>query len=199
MRAGRPAATPLDERYVFVSDPAAAPDSLVVIRDTTDSIPENKFGSTTDAARTMRLGWSDVRAAYQPILVELLESPTLSDSLFGRDATICLGALALHGRFGRDPAAVDMLRRRGRDVVPIEDCRPSSGITRPGAPPAFQPPPGAAAPVYIEPELESWTDDTVWIRASLVQHHGVDVRLCEVRRTAAAWRASCKQIGAFVF
>jgi hypothetical protein len=184
---------------VFVNDPAAAPDSLVVIHDVADSIPEYVLGSRARSP-TRSVAWSDVREAYRPVLDRLLETRPLNDSLGGRDATICLGTLSPYGTTVRDTAATELLRRRGRHVVPIGDCRPYSGMTRVGAPPpVFTPPPGAPAPVYIEPHLESWADGAVWLRTLVVQHHGVLGHVCEVRRRVSGWAASCTLAGGFIF
>jgi hypothetical protein len=93
-----------------------------------------------------------------------------------------------------------MLMRLGRDAVPIDDCRPYSGITAVDAPaPRFNPPPGAQPPVYIDPQVESWTADAVWMRAEVVQRHGVSVHMCEARRRAGAWTASCRPESGYIF
>ena len=198
--AGQADTAHFEERFVFEHDSATAPDSLVATRSVVDLIPEIGLGSAATSPRTMSLAWTDVRNAYQPVLIQLLKTSTLSDSTRGRDATICLGSLFSRGRDAHDTAAAELLRRRGRHVVPVADCRPASGITVQGAPPPrFQPSPGARAPVYIYPELDSWTNDAAWIRAEVIQHHGVDVHVCEARRQAGAWTATCAFTRGYIF
>jgi hypothetical protein len=210
VREGRPAASQVEERYVFVHDSAAAPDPLVVVATIGDSIAEYVLGSTADSRRTMSVPWSDVRAAYRAVLIPILDTRTLTDSLLrGRDATICLGTPTARGerlrswrsagRNDRDTAAFELLTRLGRDVVPVEDCRSNGGVPVDAPPPAFTPPPGAPAPVYIEPVLESWTSGAVWMQVRVTQHHGVDVHACQARRERRDWTASCEWVGGYIF
>jgi hypothetical protein len=197
---GRPTASQREERFVFHNDSTMVPVLLIALRDTSGSVPSTILGSASSAPGGVHLAWADVGKAYEAVLDRLLQTPTLSDSLRGRDAPVCLGTPFPPGEDTLDNDALAFMKARGRDAVMISDCRPASGIIRVGAPPPrFTPPPGRPVPVYIDPAVESWTTDAVWIRSNVVQHHGVDVLLCEAERREGTWTASCRYVMGYVF
>ena len=166
-----------------------------------DSIIEIEPDSSIGPFPRTSAAWADARAAYRPVLVQLLANHPLNDSLFGgRVATVCLGTPAPQGTEFRDTAALGLLARAGRDVVPIEHCASYSGLTEPGAPPPrFTPAAGAPAPIYVDPRLEAWMTDAVRLRVNVVRGHGVTAYACTATRGAGKWTASCRFDSAHIF